>query len=276
MPNCPNCQTEFSKDTTFCQKCGCNLAKEFIISPICPKCHAEFPDGTKFCNVDGSHLTTKDKLVPKCVICGVVYPPEVKFCVKDGGPVIAEAYRQAPQQASQPRVIINGASGRLIVNGVNLGHYPKADLGKRFGASLLDGLASLMLAIPAILFFLLSINEFDSYRGDDDLGALYVLLGFLLLLIPIGYTFFKDGLSGGASWGKKAAGIMVVSLDANLPCTQGKSFLRGLIMGLLGIIPIVGWLIEPIMVLADQNGRRLGDKAANTQVINKEYYVEGL
>ena len=61
---------------------------------------------------------------------------------------------------------------------------------------------------------------------------------------------------------------MVVCLKDNTPCTKGKSFLRGLIMVLLGIIPYVGWLIEPLIVLADDEGRRLGGRAADTQVID--------
>ena len=39
---------------------------------------------------------------------------------------------------------------------------------------------------------------------------------------------------------------------------------------LLLIIPFVGWLIEPIMILASDDGRKLSDKGANTQVIDKK------
>jgi len=41
---------------------------------------------------------------------------------------------------------------------------------------------------------------------------------------------------------------------------------------LVAIIPFVGWLIEPNMVLATEDGRKLGDKAANTQVIDKNNF----
>ena len=65
---------------------------------------------------------------------------------------------------------------------------------------------------------------------------------------------------------------MVVNLDNNTPCDKGKSFFRNFISGLVAIIPFVGWLIEPIMVLATEDGRKLGDKAANTQVIDKKNF----
>ena len=38
-------------------------------------------------------------------------------------------------------------------------------------------------------------------------------------------------------------------------------------MFLLGLVPYVGWLIEPIVTLSAAGGRRLGDTAAGTQVI---------
>lgn len=61
---------------------------------------------------------------------------------------------------------------------------------------------------------------------------------------------------------------MVIDLDRNSPCKFGKSCFRNIIMMLVNIIPFVGWLIEPIMVIATEDGRRLGDRVANTQVID--------
>jgi|TARA_B100001971_G_C18086690_1_gene481302 uncharacterized RDD family membrane protein YckC len=87
------------------------------------------------------------------------------------------------------------------------------------------------------------------------------------------YNFIKDGLGKGQSWGKKAVGLMVIHLSDKTPCSLSQSLLRNLIMILLGIIPFIGWLIEPIIVLSTKDGRRLGDRAANTQVVEiKKHY----
>ena len=111
----------------------------------------------------------------------------------------------------------------------------------------------------------------DSYYDKD--GAIgFFFFAFLFYIIPLVYNFIKDGLGQGQSWGKKALDLMVVNLDNNAPCDKGKSFFRNFISGLVAIIPFVGWLIEPIMVLATEDGRKLGDKAANTQVIDKNNF----
>ncbi|MDD4118812.1 MAG: RDD family protein [Kiritimatiellae bacterium] len=111
----------------------------------------------------------------------------------------------------------------------------------------------------------------EDYYNSEEAIPLFIMAGFLYL-IPLSYNFIKDGLGNGQSWGKKAVGLMVIHLSDKTPCSFGQSFLRNLILVLLGIIPIVGWLIEPIIVLASEDGRRLGDKAANTQVIESKYF----
>lgn len=261
--NCPKCGSEFKKDTKFCQTCGCNLELEFIENPVCPKCKTSYPTNTKFCVNDGSKLVRPQDLIPKCVLCNTAYSDDIKFCPKDGGEVKIILTRHFSQQHY----------GQIQSNqkfGTNQ-KYPKASLGNRFLASLLDGLISLGLSIPAIIFFVLGMAKLDSYYSKDEAIGLFII-AFLFYLIPLTYNFIKDGLGQGQSLGKKALDIMVVNLDSNTPCNKGKSFFRNFISGLVTLIPFVGWLIEPIMVLATDDGRKLGDKAANTQVIDKNNF----
>jgi hypothetical protein len=88
MYSCPQCQAPFKRGTKFCERCGCNLEKEFLFAPVCPKCGKAFADGTKYCDTDGSILTTADRLTPRCVKCGKEYPPGSQFCADDGGHIV--------------------------------------------------------------------------------------------------------------------------------------------------------------------------------------------
>ena len=261
--NCPKCGSEFEKSTKFCQTCGCNLELEYIENPVCPKCKTSFPTNTKFCVNDGSKLVRPEDLIPKCVICNTSYSDDIKFCPRDGGEVKIILTRQF----SQP---IYGQTQFYQKFGTNQ-KYPKASSGNRFLAALLDGLISFGLSIPALIFFALGMAKADSYSDKDGAIGLFFIT-FLFYIIPLVYNFIKDGLGQGQSWGKKALDLMVVNLDNNAPCDKGKSFFRNFISGLVAIIPFVGWLIEPIMVLATEDGRKLGDKAANTQVIDKNNF----
>ena len=256
MYNCPTCNSPFELGTKFCPKCGCNLEESFIINPICPICHKTYPAGSSFCSADGAKLVSPEKLTPKCVICGTQYSSETKFCPKDGGAVIPEALRYAKKGN---------------VNTYTSLYLNKASLGSRFVASLLDGLICAGLSIPAVIFYVIGMaNVSHSYYGSTDYSGsvFFFFLAFILYIIPLVYIFIKDGLGEGQSWGKKAMEIKVINVSDNSNCTKGTSALRALISWLINLIPFVGWLIEPIMVIATSDGRRLADKAAGTMVVN--------
>lgn len=257
--NCPICGTPFIKGTRFCQACGCNLEIEFIESPTCPQCKKGYPAGTKFCVADGSKLVRPEELIPRCVICNREYSDDVKFCPQDGGAVRTGIAKGISQSANT-----NFSLQSPLIDG----SYPKASLGNRFLAALLDGLITVAMSIPAILFFVAGMDKTKDYEGSGEASG-YFVAAFLLYLVPLVYNLIKDGLGQGQSWGKRSLNLMVISLDDKSSCSMGKSFLRNFISALIGIIPFVGWLIEPIMVLATEDGRKLGDKAANTQVIDK-------
>jgi uncharacterized RDD family membrane protein YckC len=140
--------------------------------------------------------------------------------------------------------------------------YPKAPLGARFLAAVLDNLVS---SVPAVLLGLATAGAFGA--GSSVLGALLAVLAAAAIAWAVWYSFTKDGRPGGASIGKKAMGLMVVHLPSNQPCTAGQSALRYLILFATNLVPYVGWLVEPVVLLAAAGGRRIGDQAAGTQVI---------
>jgi len=148
--------------------------------------------------------------------------------------------------------------------------FPKASLGNRFVASFLDGLLTMLLCAPAIAAFAFASSDEDSYGEETNTTLIFV--GVFLLVIPIAYNLLKDGFGQGQSIGKKAMGLVVVNLEDNSPCTKTKSFVRNMVSFLCQFIPLIGGLLEPIMVLATPDGRKIGDKAANTQVVNSADY----
>jgi uncharacterized RDD family membrane protein YckC len=144
--------------------------------------------------------------------------------------------------------------------------YPKGRLGARFLAYIIDVLVA---TVPAIIVSGIGF-VMTPRRGFSPLAGVAVLLGMAWVVY---YSFTKDGWRGGQSVGKRAVDLMVVDVKTNQPCTIGESALRALILFLLNLIPGLGWLIEPIVAIASENGRRLGDLAAGTQVIDTSAYA---
>jgi uncharacterized RDD family membrane protein YckC len=131
--------------------------------------------------------------------------------------------------------------------------YAKASSGARFVASMLDGLIMSAAWLPIII------------AGATDEGFFY-FIGIITGLWAIWYNFTKDGRPNGQSIGKKAMGLMVVKLNTNLPCSKGTSALRALLW-FIPYVSLIVFLIDCIMILASDSGRRIGDHMANTQVI---------
>jgi uncharacterized RDD family membrane protein YckC len=147
--------------------------------------------------------------------------------------------------------------------------YPKAPLGARFVASLVD---RFLFLLPAIALIVAAVVVGESENENVAVAVVCGVLGGVLAIAAFLYALLKDGRANGQSIGKKLTNLMVVHLPTNQPCSMGQSAGRAAIMMVLGFIPYVGGLIEPIIVLAAQDGRRLGDKAANTQVISVDAY----
>jgi uncharacterized RDD family membrane protein YckC len=121
-----------------------------------------------------------------------------------------------------------------------------ASLSQRLAGQFLDGLVA---SVPAIAAFFLTFV----------LHGAGIVLIVLACLFAFFYTLLADGLEGGQSWGKRMVGIRVVSMQTGAPCSFGQSFIRNLLLMILGPID---WLF----IFGDRH-QRLGDKAAGTIVI---------
>ena len=112
-------------------------------------------------------------------------------------------------------------------------------------AQLLDGLIAF---IPLALAFVVSaINE--------TIGRPFVLAA---LVFAVGYYFFADGLPGGGSYAKQWMRLEVVDATTERPGTYWQSFIRNLLLAVLGPLD---WIF-----IFGSRRQRLGDMAAGTIV----------
>ena len=94
----------------------------------------------------------------------------------------------------------------------------------------------------------------------DSVGLGSGLLGMAALLFSVVYYFLADGLPGGQSVGKRALGLRVLDADTGAPCSVWQSFVRNVLLALLGPLD---WLF-----IFGAQRQRLGDKAAGTVVVH--------
>jgi hypothetical protein len=120
--------------------------------------------------------------------------------------------------------------------------YAKVDIRKRLLAASLDGM-------PAVAAWFL-------YRNTESLWGAAVAVLYLLL---------RDGI-GGQSLGKLLVGLVVVNVRTGRLCTWKESALRNVFVLIPGA-NLVSIFLESITIIRDPQGQRLGDRLAQTQVI---------
>ena len=121
-----------------------------------------------------------------------------------------------------------------------------ASLGDRLIGQILDSIVAVVaIAVSAI-----------PYAISQAIGGVALVCGVLFALF---YILFADGFRGGQSYGKRIMKTAVVDATTGQPCTFGQSFVRNLLLSILGVID---WVF-----IFGQRRQRLGDKAANTLVI---------
>lgn len=131
----------------------------------------------------------------------------------------------------------------LEIPGLN---YQLASLVDRIAGQFLDSLIAIGALVLSAIFYAIS----------PEVGAVSLLgaAGFALF-----YILFADGFRNGQSYGKRIMKTAVVDASTREPCTFGRSFLRNLLLMVLGFID---WIF-----IFGAKRQRLGDKAANTIVI---------
>jgi uncharacterized RDD family membrane protein YckC len=120
--------------------------------------------------------------------------------------------------------------------------YPSADLKKRAFAATID---ALLLASCVLL-----------YQYSD--APVFLVAG-------VGYLVERDAVRG-QSLGKFCLGLSVISVETGRPVGAAGSALRNLLFLVPGA-NIAAVLLESFTTLKDPQGQRLGDRMAQTQVV---------
>ena len=116
----------------------------------------------------------------------------------------------------------------------------------RIGAQLVDSV---------IIFAPLLIASFVGVVSE----RLAIIALIAAVIFALGYYFFADCMRNGQSLGKRALDLAVVHAETGEPCTAGQSFVRNILLYLLGPID---WIF-----IFGSRHQRLGDMLAGTIVV---------
>ena len=121
-------------------------------------------------------------------------------------------------------------------------------------------------------------------RGIAKLIDLFIVVAASQVIPPVGflggmaYILVADGFAGGRSIGKRLIGLQTVLPDRHAVGGFRESIIRNLpfaVAQLAFAIPYVGWLVsvaiiafEAVLILGNEQGKRLGDEVAGTQVLD--------
>jgi uncharacterized RDD family membrane protein YckC len=151
-----------------------------------------------------------------------------------------------------------------------------APLGVRIGASLLDGLISLILVIPVMLDYLGDLFDDISDGGD---GSSVAVPGYVAVYgLGLAVVWFLMVAYLGGTPGKLILGLRITLVDgATTPPGLRPAALRSL-PSLAAAIPVVGQLVSIgfavaslVMVRSDPERRSAYDRIAGTRVVRKSY-----
>lgn len=121
-------------------------------------------------------------------------------------------------------------------------------------------------------------------RGIAKLIDVFIVAAADQMIVPVGflaglaYILIADGFSGGRSIGKRLIGLQTVLPDRRESAGFRESIIRNLpfaVAQLAFAVPYVGWIVsvaimalEGVLIIGNEQGRRLGDEIAGTQVLD--------
>ena len=121
-------------------------------------------------------------------------------------------------------------------------------------------------------------------RGIAKLIDVFIVAAADQMIVPVGflaglaYILIADGFAGGRSIGKRLIGLQTMLPDRRESAGFRESIIRNLpfaVAQLAFAVPYVGWIVsvaimafEGVLIIGNEQGRRLGDEVAGTQVLD--------
>jgi uncharacterized RDD family membrane protein YckC len=122
------------------------------------------------------------------------------------------------------------------------------------------------------------LNRFIAKFIDVIIVAAVANLGLVGWLAGMAYLLIADGFPGGQSIGKRVIGLQAVVPDAREVASFKESIVRNLPLAvgyLLLLVPYIGWVLilaittfEALLIVGNDQGLRVGDEFAHTQVLD--------
>jgi uncharacterized RDD family membrane protein YckC len=147
-----------------------------------------------------------------------------------------------------------------------------AGIGARFGGLIIDGLISIVFAIPAIIALFAGPTEIKTCTVNGEFGLCevptagsFAIAGVLGLAGLVGYLFLFCKKAGqGQSWGMKATGTRLVDAQSGAPIGTGRALGRYLFANFIsGNICLLGFL----WALWDGKKQTWHDKVVNSIMV---------
>jgi uncharacterized RDD family membrane protein YckC len=127
--------------------------------------------------------------------------------------------------------------------------FPYASRMNRLLGQIIDGVIGAGPLIIAAIF-----SSFS-----NTLGTILFIAG---IAWSVFYYLFADGFTGGQSFAKQMLDMHVIDAKSRTPCGYGQSFVRNLLLAILGPID---WVF-----IFGERHQRLGDMVAGTVVITEQ------
>jgi uncharacterized RDD family membrane protein YckC len=144
----------------------------------------------------------------------------------------------------------------------------KASRGKRFGAALLDGVINLIWVLPIIWGATMAVDVRQGLKPAAPMVGV-MMLGLILLIAIFVINCMMIHRSG-QTIGKRALAIAIVRTDGSRIGVARYIFLRVMPIVLIGMIPVVGKLInlvDPLLIFG-KDRRCLHDLLADSIVVD--------